>query len=77
MTAARDHRDFLEDLVSACRSIIGFVAGMTFDAYLAVVYHQAANGLAHRDRAPNIAFVAALGRSGIGGTVDACVEEAA
>ena len=35
MTAERDYRDFLEDMVSACRSIIGFVAGMSFDAYLA------------------------------------------
>jgi uncharacterized protein with HEPN domain len=35
VTAERDYRDFLEDLVSACRSIIGFVAGMSFDAYLA------------------------------------------
>jgi len=32
VTAERDYRDFLEDLVSACRSIIGF---MSFDAYLA------------------------------------------
>jgi uncharacterized protein with HEPN domain len=35
LTAERDHRDFLEDLVSACRSIIGFVEGMSFEAYLA------------------------------------------
>jgi uncharacterized protein with HEPN domain len=35
VTAERDYRDFLEDLVNACRSIIGFVAGMSFDAYLA------------------------------------------
>jgi uncharacterized protein with HEPN domain len=35
VTAERDYRDFLEDLVSACRSIIGFVDGMSFDAYLA------------------------------------------
>ena len=35
MTAERDYRDFLEDLVGACRSIIGFVAGMSLDSYLA------------------------------------------
>jgi uncharacterized protein with HEPN domain len=35
VTEERDYRDFLEDLVSACRSIIGFVEGMSFDAYLA------------------------------------------
>ncbi len=35
MTAERDYRDFLEDIVSACRSIIGFVDGMSYDAYLA------------------------------------------
>ncbi len=35
MTAERDFRDFLEDLVSACRSIIGFVEGMSFESYLA------------------------------------------
>ena len=35
MTADRDYRDFLEDLVNACRSIIQFVEGMSFDAYLA------------------------------------------
>jgi uncharacterized protein with HEPN domain len=33
--AERDYRDFFEDLVGACRSIIGFVEGMTFEAYLA------------------------------------------
>jgi uncharacterized protein with HEPN domain len=33
--AKRDFRDFLEDLVNACRSIIGFVEGMSFEAYLA------------------------------------------
>lgn len=32
MTMQRDYRDFLEDLISACRSIIG---GMTFDACMA------------------------------------------
>jgi uncharacterized protein with HEPN domain len=31
----RDYRDFLNDIVSACRSIISFVDGMTFEAYLA------------------------------------------
>jgi len=35
LTAERDVQDFLEDLVSACRSIIGFVEGMSFEAYLA------------------------------------------
>jgi uncharacterized protein with HEPN domain len=35
MTAARDYRDFLNDLVAACRSIIRFADGMTLDAYLA------------------------------------------
>ena len=35
MTSERDYRDFLEDLVSACRSIIGFVEGLSFEAYLA------------------------------------------
>lgn len=35
MTVERDYRDFLVDLVSACRSIIDFVAGMSFDAYMA------------------------------------------
>ena len=35
MTADRDYRDFLEDLVNACRSIIGFVEGMSFETYLA------------------------------------------
>ena len=35
MTSARDYRDFLNDMVQACRSIIGFVAGMTLDVYLA------------------------------------------
>ena len=34
MTAARDHRDFLNDMVLACRSIIRFVDGMTLDEYL-------------------------------------------
>ena len=35
MKAQRDYRDFLGDIVSACRSIIGFVEGMTLEAYLA------------------------------------------
>lgn len=35
MTASRDHRDFLADMVEACRSIIAFVGEMTLDAYLA------------------------------------------
>ena len=35
MTATRDHRDFLNDMVMACRSIIRFAQGMTLDAYLA------------------------------------------
>jgi uncharacterized protein with HEPN domain len=35
VTTARDHRDFLNDMVMACRSIIRFTEGMTLDAYLA------------------------------------------
>lgn len=35
MTAARDYRDFLSDMVLACRSIIRFAEGMTLDDYLA------------------------------------------
>jgi uncharacterized protein with HEPN domain len=35
VTAVRDHRDFLNDIIAACRSIIGFVERMTLDAYLA------------------------------------------
>jgi uncharacterized protein with HEPN domain len=35
MTAPRDYRDFLRDMVDACRSIIRFVDGMTLDSYLA------------------------------------------
>jgi uncharacterized protein with HEPN domain len=31
----RDYRDFLEDILNACRSIIRFVGGMELDAYLA------------------------------------------
>ena len=35
MTSERDFRDFLNDMVRACHSIIGFVAGMSLDGYLA------------------------------------------
>jgi uncharacterized protein with HEPN domain len=35
LTAPRDYRDFLADMVAACRSIIRFVEGMTLEAYLA------------------------------------------
>ncbi|HET7882908.1 MAG TPA: DUF86 domain-containing protein [Acetobacteraceae bacterium] len=35
MTAARDYRDFLNDMVQACRSIMRFVGTMTLDEYLA------------------------------------------
>ena len=35
MKAPRDYRDFLNDIVGACRSIIDFVAGMSLEAYLA------------------------------------------
>jgi uncharacterized protein with HEPN domain len=35
VTAARDYRDFLNDMVVACRSIIRFTEGMTLDDYLA------------------------------------------
>jgi uncharacterized protein with HEPN domain len=35
VTAPRDYRDFLNDMVQACRSIIRFVEGMTLDGYLA------------------------------------------
>jgi uncharacterized protein with HEPN domain len=35
VTAARDYRDFLNDMVMACRSIIRFAEGMTLDDYLA------------------------------------------
>ncbi|MSP00720.1 MAG: DUF86 domain-containing protein [Acetobacteraceae bacterium] len=35
MTAPRDIRDYLNDLVAACHSIIRFTEGMTLDAYLA------------------------------------------
>jgi uncharacterized protein with HEPN domain len=35
VTAVRDHRDFLNDMVMACRSIIRFAEGLTQDDYLA------------------------------------------
>ena len=35
MKTARDYRDFLQDILAACRSIIGFTQGMTLDTYLA------------------------------------------
>ena len=35
MTATRDHRDFLMDMVKACQSIMKFTAGMSLDVYLA------------------------------------------
>ena len=35
MIAQRDYRDFLADIVGACRSLIRFVEGMTLEAYLA------------------------------------------
>ena len=35
MKTPRDYRDFLNDIVSTCRSIISFVEGMTLEAYLA------------------------------------------
>ena len=35
MTAERDYRDFLNDMVLACHSIIRFVDGMSLDDYLA------------------------------------------
>jgi uncharacterized protein with HEPN domain len=35
VTAARDYRDFLNDMVMACRSIIRFADRMTLDDYLA------------------------------------------
>jgi uncharacterized protein with HEPN domain len=34
VTSARDYRDFLQDMILACRSMIGFVEGMTLDNYL-------------------------------------------
>ena len=35
MIAQRDYRDFLADIVGACRSLSRFVEGMTLEAYLA------------------------------------------
>jgi len=35
VTAERDYRDFLDDLVDACRSIIEFAEGMSFDTTIA------------------------------------------
>jgi uncharacterized protein with HEPN domain len=35
MTAPRDYRDLLNDMVMACRPIIRFAQGMTLDDYLA------------------------------------------
>jgi uncharacterized protein with HEPN domain len=35
LTAPRDYRDFLNDLVDACKSIISFVKDMTIESYLA------------------------------------------
>ena len=35
MKTARDYRDFLQDILAACQSIIGFAQGMTLEAYLA------------------------------------------
>jgi uncharacterized protein with HEPN domain len=35
VTFARDHRDFLNDMVLACRSIIRFAERMTLNGYLA------------------------------------------
>ncbi len=35
MTASRDIRDFLSDMVMACRSILRFVEGLTLEQYLA------------------------------------------
>lgn len=35
MIAPRDYRDFLADIVGACRSLLRFVEGMTLEAYLA------------------------------------------
>lgn len=35
MTAPRDYRDFLNDIVNACEAIIRFVEGLTLEAYLA------------------------------------------
>jgi uncharacterized protein with HEPN domain len=45
VTAARDHRDFLRDMVMACRSIIRFTDGVTLDGYLADEKTRYAAGL--------------------------------
>jgi uncharacterized protein with HEPN domain len=34
VTSPRDYRDFLDDIVGACRSIIQFVEGLTLETYL-------------------------------------------
>ena len=34
MTAPRDYRDFVADIVLACRALIAFVEGMTLEAFL-------------------------------------------
>lgn len=34
MKAPRDYRDFLDDIVAACRSILTFVEGLSLEAYL-------------------------------------------
>jgi len=35
VTAPRDYRDFVVDIVEACRALIAFVEGMTLEAFLA------------------------------------------
>jgi uncharacterized protein with HEPN domain len=35
VTAERGYRDFLNDMVHACQSIVGFVGRMSLDDYLA------------------------------------------
>jgi len=35
VNTARDYRYFLQDILAACQSIIGFAQGMTLDGYLA------------------------------------------
>lgn len=35
MTEARDYRDYLADMVKACRAAIGFVASVTLEGYFA------------------------------------------
>ena len=39
MNAPRDYRDFLDDIVGACRSIIRFVDGLGVEAYLMTRRH--------------------------------------